>query len=70
MRKLTQAILCFVTTSLIGYDAYVYRNSGTNATISAVVRDLAVEWPVAAVAIGTVIGHLFWPLTPRKDPCS
>ncbi len=66
MRKLTQALLVFGVTSLAGYDAYVYRNAGSEATISAVVRDLFVDWPIAAVAVGVVVGHICWPLTPRK----
>jgi len=67
MRKLTQALLVFAATSLAGYDAYVYRNAGADATISVVLRDLFVDWPIAAVAVGVVVGHICWPLlTPRK----
>lgn len=66
MRKLTQALLAFVVTSLAGYDAYVYRNAGPDATISVVARDLFTDWPIAAVAVGVVVGHICWPLTPRK----
>lgn len=65
MRKVTQAILAFAVTSLAGYDAWVYRNSGTEATISAVCRDLFTDWPIAAVSVGVVVGHICWPLKPR-----
>ncbi len=61
MRKMTQTLLIFAVTSLAGYDAWVYRTAGTDATISAVVHDFAVDWPIAGVAIGTIIGHIFWP---------
>lgn len=67
MRKLTQGLLAFAVTSLAGYDAWVYRNYGTESTISAVCRDFFTEWPIAAVAVGCVVGHICWPLN-RKAP--
>jgi len=67
MRKVTQALLAFAATSLAGYDAWVYRAHGTEPTVSAVVKDLVTEWPIAAVAIGVVLGHVCWPLDwPRR----
>lgn len=65
MRKFTQAVLAFVVVALSGYDLFVYRTAGVDATISAVSLDFAREWPIAAVAIGVVVGHLFWPQTKR-----
>lgn len=61
MRKVTQTLLVFAVTSLAGYDAWVYRTAGTDATISAVVHDFAVDWPIAGIAMGAVVGHIFWP---------
>ncbi len=65
MRSVTKGLLVLFTTTLAGYDAWAYNHGGTEATVSSVVRDFAVDWPVAAVAIGTVIGHIFWPLSAR-----
>lgn len=67
MRQLTQGLLAFFVTSLAGYDAWVYRNHGSEATISVVCRDLFVEWPVAAVAVGVVVGHVCWPLGAKRN---
>ena len=66
MRKLTQAVLAFAVTTLAGYDAYVYRTAGTEATISAVTRDAVVEFPIIGLALGVVVGHILWPLRERK----
>lgn len=67
MRALTIRILASGVVALAGYDVLAYQQSGTPATISAVVRDLVGDWPIAGVAIGTILGHIFWPLTPREQ---
>lgn len=67
MRKLTQGILAFAVTSLAGYDAYVFRNAGSEATISVVTRDLFIEYPIAAVVIGVIVGHICWPLSRKTN---
>lgn len=67
MRSVTKALLMLFTTTLAGYDVWAYNHGGTEATVSAVVRDFAVDWPIGAVAVGTVIGHIFWPLGRKKE---
>ena len=66
MRRMTQLLLAFAVTTLAGWDAWVYHASGPEATISVVTRDLFLEFPVAAVAVGLIVGHIAWPLSPKK----
>jgi len=65
-RRATQSILAFVVVTLLGWDAFVYHAAGPEATISVVTRDLFLEFPVAAVAVGLIVGHIAWPLSPKK----
>jgi hypothetical protein len=44
----------------IGYDVWVGVTYGTDATISWVTWTAAQRYPVIALAVGVLIGHLFW----------
>jgi hypothetical protein len=56
----TQIILVAVTFGLIGYDIYVAVKQ-PNATISAVIKEVALKAPMIPFAFGVLVGHFFWP---------
>lgn len=62
---LTILVLCFVIGLLVGYDLWVWRKGGGDATISKILLNAAKKYPIVAVAfgiaIGVLLGHLFWP---------
>lgn len=56
------AIILLTVIGLIGvYDAVAIMSSGRLATASSVVIDWASRYPVIAVLVGMILGHLFFP---------
>lgn len=48
-------------------DLVAYVTVGTIGTLSDFVLGLVTAWPILALAVGVVIGHLFWPQKKDKE---
>jgi hypothetical protein len=44
-----------------GYDLFVVTRHGASASISWTILTLARAYPIIPLAVGTLLGHLFWP---------
>lgn len=62
---LTRLVLLVVVGGLALYDVVVIRACGPPASLSCVIHGFCRQHPVAAVALGVLIGHVFWPLLER-----
>jgi putative Ca2+/H+ antiporter (TMEM165/GDT1 family) len=60
MRHATIAILASVTVALCIYDVIAVWRGGGGSTISSVMLAAGREYPIIVLAIGVVLGHLFW----------
>lgn len=60
-RMATAAILVAFAVGLIAWDTFVALKAGNSATISQVLYQFAKQEPIICVALGIVVGHLFWP---------
>lgn len=60
MRKLTILLLIVVIVGLIVYDI-IAASHGLESTITWVIWDWAVSFPIVPFAFGLLFGHLFWP---------
>jgi formate-dependent nitrite reductase membrane component NrfD len=43
------------------WDIYAYASAANVRTVSSVLGGWARQFPIFAVAIGVILGHLFWP---------
>lgn len=59
-KTITVAVCIGATVSLIAYDVVANAEGGVSATISRVLRQAAMDYPIIAFAAGVLIGHLFW----------
>jgi hypothetical protein len=63
--KLTVIVMISLIAIIAIYDIWVYVYYGSNATISRILLKSAQKAPIIGVAfgiaIGTLLGHLFWP---------
>lgn len=58
-----------VIAAIIVYDVWTLLKRGYKTTISWNLYQLAIKVPIVGVAIGVVVGHLFWPnRAAGKDP--
>jgi hypothetical protein len=57
---LTAWILLAACTLAGGYDVLAYNMYGADATVTHVIRVWNHNYPILGVAVGAVIGHLFW----------
>jgi len=55
----------FVVIGIWDIVAYIRQDQG--ATVSNILAGWAREFPIFAVAIGAIVGHLFWPLIPPSN---
>lgn len=60
-RILTAALLVAFAVILIAYDVVAEIKGGNASTISQVLYNAALAEPVIPLAIGILMGHLFWP---------
>lgn len=60
-RKTTIVILLVTIAGLMGWDIFVATNPAQGDTISEVVLSWAMRVALVPLALGTLIGHLFWP---------
>lgn len=56
----TRIILACVLFGLLVYDTWAMMVHGYEWTISKDLKTLAEHYPIVAVGIGIVLGHLFW----------
>ncbi len=56
----TRWFIGIVTITIVCFDLWVWVRFGEMATISYQLKHLAMNWPIIAVAIGLLIGHVFW----------
>ena len=61
-------VLLFVLLVVGIYDAIAIMFFGEGYTISMVVKSWARHFPILAVLVGIVVGHLFWPVEPSHTP--
>jgi hypothetical protein len=61
MRQATIAILAAVALSLAIYDVIAVWRGGNGATISEVLLAAGRSYPILVLALGILLGHLFWP---------
>ena len=59
-RTITVIFCIAVTIIAIVYDVIADRQGGVSATISRVIRQAAMDYPIIAFSAGVLIGHLFW----------
>lgn len=59
-RAITIAFCVAMTITAIAYDVIANQQGGVSATISRVVRQAAMDYPIIPFAVGVLIGHLFW----------
>lgn len=57
----TGIILIATAVILIAWDGFVEIKAGNGATISQVIYHAACSEPAIALAVGFLMGHLFWP---------
>lgn len=61
------AIIVFLVLIFV-YDFWAYMQGGQDATISSVIiTDWALNYPAFTFGIGFIMGHLFWPLSKKKN---
>lgn len=56
----TKAFLLLWLASLVLFDVLAVWFGGRDASISAVIADSALRYPVIPLVFGLVVGHLFW----------
>jgi len=66
--KITQYFLVAVVLAFIFFDGAIIFKYGKDASISQVLIDYSYSYPVGVLAIGIVLGHLFWRMPDRKCP--
>ena len=42
-------------------DLFLVRRGDGNPTVSSTIWDLAKQYPIIVLAVGILLGHLFWP---------
>lgn len=57
----TRLLLLIVVLVLVAWDVLAIRYGGPQASISRVTFDLVSRYPMLSLAVGIVIGHIFWP---------
>jgi len=60
-RARTIIILLSVAALLLVWEAVVLASAEKGDTISAVIADAAVRWPIIPFFFGMLMGHFFWP---------
>lgn len=64
-RHVTIALLVATALGLAIYDIVAVWRGGGRATISSVLLASAHSYPIIVLAIGVLLGHLFWP---QREP--
>jgi hypothetical protein len=59
-KKLTKYFLLFATIITIIYDIVIINVGGVDATISRVILAWSMAYPILPLAVGIVVGHLWW----------
>ena len=67
-RRYTQILLCVTFILLCCWDILVYRKAGVRATISRVCWDWAKAYPGWLIALGILLGHLFFSQSLPPEP--
>jgi hypothetical protein len=66
--RITVAIIIVTLLVWLGWDSYVYFYRGdVEATFSRIIYRTASTMPLIPLAIGILLGHLFWPQTPKDE---
>lgn len=60
MTRTLAYVLTVVAVSIV-FDAIMYAREGWTGTISYLVLTRSRRYPIIALAVGVLIGHLFWP---------
>ncbi len=67
MSRVTLVYVLTVVVVSIVFDAVMYWRGGWEATISYLVLTRSRRYQVIALAVGILIGHLFWPQPEPRD---
>ncbi len=60
-KLITVAVIGVTAVLLIAYDIWArLREKDADSTISAVIRDWSMKWPIIAFTFGVLMGHFFW----------
>lgn len=62
--------LCLLTMMMIVgmWDIYAYATNDPEGTVSNIIGTWGEQFPMLSVAIGVLVGHLFWPRHPPQRP--
>ena len=66
MTRTLAYVLTLVVASII-FDAIQYAREGWTGTISYLVLTRSRRYPIIAVMVGVLVGHLFWPQPEPKE---
>lgn len=66
----TQIVIAVTVAGLVLYDVIAALIAGRGATISWVTLTLMRKWPIIALAVGVVVGHIAWPNQPPGGECA
>jgi hypothetical protein len=61
-QQYTKLFLLLWIASAAAFDVFANWYWGRDSTISVVTRNIAIDDPIAAFALGVVAGHIFWSL--------
>jgi hypothetical protein len=61
-RGATDSLIIVVLVLAIAYNVAARVFGGVDATISVAVQEACGRWPVIALGVGFVLGHIFWPV--------
>ena len=50
------------------WDVYLWVSKSQGSTVSHVIGQWGQEFPPALIALGVLLGHLFWPVGPSARP--
>ena len=62
MVRTTEWVVIVAVVGLVLYDLVAMVRSGPDATISVIVHEFSKNNPIVPLAVGIVIGHIFWPV--------
>jgi hypothetical protein len=66
-KQLTVTVIVATTAIIIGYDVWAVLAGGVESTISAVIFNASMRFPLIPFAFGVLAGHFWFPVYEKKD---
>lgn len=66
MRVILATLLILVTAFCGLWDVIAVSKGNINDTVSRTLQDWSLMYPVLPLALGVVLGHIFWPVSPVR----